>query len=55
LPEETRAFVAAELEKGEPVRLAEAEEIQLRIVQTVRQLEMHGRVTIVRGGPDPWV
>ena len=32
-----------------PVRMSDVEEVQLRIVQTVRQLEEAGQVTIVRG------
>jgi len=32
-----------------PMRLSEVEEVQLRIVQQVRQLEEKGKVTIVRG------
>ena len=31
------------------VRMSDVEEVQLRIVQTVRQLEEAGQVTIVRG------
>ena len=56
LPEEARTFVTAELEQHEPMRLSEVEEIQLRIVQQVRQLEEQGKVTIVRGDSwDAWV
>lgn len=32
-----------------PVRLSDVEEVQLKVVQTVRQLEEAGQVTIVRG------
>ena len=32
-----------------PVRLSDVEEVQLKVVQTVRQLEAAGQVTIVRG------
>ena len=31
------------------IRLSDVEEVQLRVVQTVRQLEEAGQVTIVRG------
>jgi flagellar motor switch protein FliG len=32
--------------------LSEVEEVQLRIVQQVQQLEEQGQVTIIRGGAD---
>ena len=35
-----------------PMRLSEVEEVQLRIVHTVRQLEGQGELTIVRGDAD---
>ena len=38
-----------------PMRLSEVEEVQLRIVQTVWQLEEKGQLTIVRGDDEPWV
>ncbi len=39
-----------------PVRMSDVEEVQLRIVQTVRQLEDAGQVTVVRGdGADMFV
>jgi flagellar motor switch protein FliG len=31
------------------MRLSEVEEVQLRIVQQVRQLEEQGQITVVRG------
>tara|TARA_Y100001960_G_C14542359_1_gene761542 strand:- start:163 stop:279 length:117 start_codon:yes stop_codon:yes gene_type:complete len=34
------------------MRLREVEEVQLRIVQLVRQLEEQGQITIVRGDAD---
>ncbi|HCV23863.1 MAG TPA: hypothetical protein QF604_21400 [Candidatus Latescibacteria bacterium] len=34
------------------MRLREVEEVQLRIVQLVRQLEGQGQITIVRGDAD---
>ena len=38
-----------EMDFSGPIRLSDVEEVQLRIVQTVRQLEDAGQVTIVRG------
>ena len=38
-----------EMDFSGPVRMSDVEEVQLRIVQTVRQLEEAGQVTIVRG------
>lgn len=38
-----------EMEISAPVRLSDVEEVQLRIVQTVRQLEEAGQITIIRG------
>jgi flagellar motor switch protein FliG len=43
------------LEYAGPVRMSEVEDVQLRIVQMVRQLEEEGKVTIVRGMPDELV
>ena len=42
-------MMRAEMEFAGPMRLSDVEEVQLRIVQTVRQLEEAGQVTIVRG------
>ena len=47
--------LAQTMEEIGPMRLAEVEEVQLRIVQRVRQLEENGQVTIVRGTDDSWV
>ena len=47
-----RGFIVEELEFAGPMRLSEVEEVQLRIVQQVRQLEEQGQVTIVRGEAD---
>ena len=49
MSEEARASVAEELEFLGPMRLTEVEEVQLRIVQQVRQLEEQGQIKIVRG------
>lgn len=38
-----------EMDFSGPVRLSDVEEVQLRVVQTVRQLEEAGQITIVRG------
>ena len=38
-----------EMDFSGPIRLSDVEEVQLRIVQTVRQLEEAGQITIVRG------
>ena len=49
LSERVRTFITEEMEFQGPMRLSEVEEVQLRIVQQVRQLEEQGQVTIVRG------
>ena len=38
-----------EMKFSGPVRMSDVEEVQLRIVQTVRQLEEDGKITVVRG------
>jgi flagellar motor switch protein FliG len=38
-----------EMEFSGPVRMSDVEDVQLRVVQTVRQLEEAGQVTIIRG------
>ena len=56
ISEEVRKKITEEMEFLGPMRLSEVEEVQLRIVQQVRQLEEQGQVTIVRGpGPDLFV
>ena len=52
LSEKVRAFITEEMEHLGPMRLSEVQEVQLRIVQQVRQLEEQGEVTIVRGDSD---
>ena len=47
--EEVGAKIKEEMQFSGPVRMSDVEEVQLRIVQTVRQLEEAGQVTIVRG------
>lgn len=49
LSERVRTFITEEMEFLGPMRLSEVEEVQLRIVQQVRQLEEQGQITIVRG------
>ncbi len=49
MSDRVRAFVEEEMDFLGPMRLSEVEEVQLRIVQKVRQLEEQGQVTIVRG------
>ena len=52
MSERVRTFISEEMEFLGPMRLSEVEEVQLRIVQQVRQLEEQGQVTIVRGDWD---
>ena len=48
-----RTFITEEMEFQGPMRLSEVEEeVQLRIVQQVRQLEEQGQITIIRGDTD---
>ena len=49
MSERVRTFITEEIEFLGPMRLSEVEEVQLRIVQQVRQLEEQGQVTIIRG------
>lgn len=52
MSERVRTFITEEMEFQGPMRLSEVEEVQLRIVQQVRQLEEQSQVTIVRGDSD---
>ena len=52
MSERVRTFITEEMEFLGPMRLSEVEEVQLRIVQQVRQLEEQGQVTIMRGEAD---
>ena len=52
MSERVRTFITEEMEFQGPMRLSEVEEVQLRIVQQVRQLEEQGQITIVRGDAD---
>ena len=49
MSERVRTFITEEMEFLGPMRLSEVEEVQLRIVQQVRQLEEQGQVSIIRG------
>ncbi len=49
LSERVGTMVREEMEFSGPVRMSDVEEVQLRVVQTVRQLEDAGQVTVVRG------
>ena len=49
MSERVGAMLKEEMEFSGPTRMSDVEEIQLRVVQTVRQLEEAGQLTIVRG------
>ena len=49
LGEEGAEKMKEEMKFSGPVRMSDVEEVQLRIVQTVRQLEEDGKITVVRG------
>ncbi len=54
--EKVRTFLQEEMEFLGPMRLSEVEEVQLRLVKIVRQLEEKGEITIVRGDTnEEWV
>ena len=56
MSERVRSFIEEEIDFVGPMRLSEVEEVQLRIVQKIRQLEEQGQVSIVRGnGEDTFV
>ncbi len=52
MSERVRTFITEEVEFQGPTRLSEVEEVRLRIVQQVRQLEQQGQVATVRGDTD---
>ena len=52
MSEQVRTFINEEMDFLGPMRLNEVEEVQLRIVQQVHQLEKQGLITIVRGETD---
>jgi len=47
--ERVGTMIKEEMEFSGPVRMSDVEDVQLRVVQTVRQLEEAGQITIVRG------
>ena len=47
--EEVGKKIKEEMDFAGPVRMSDVEDVQLRVVQTVRQLEKSGQVTITRG------
>ena len=52
MSDRVRDYIEEEMEFLGPMRLSEVEDIQLRVVQKVRQLEEQGQVNIVRGSTD---
>jgi len=52
MSERIRGFIEEEMDFAGPMRLSEVEEVQLRIVQKIRQLEDQGQVQIIRGAAD---
>ena len=55
ISERVGTMIKEEMASSGPMRMSDVEDVQLRIVQTVRRLEEEGKVTIVRGEPDIWV
>ena len=49
MSERVGTMLKEEMDFSGPVRMSDVEDVQLRVVQTVRQLEEAGQVTIVRG------
>ena len=47
--ERVSQMIREEMEFSGPIRMSDVEEVQLRVVQTVRQLEEAGQVTVTRG------
>jgi flagellar motor switch protein FliG len=52
MSDRVRQFMEEEMEFLGPMRLSEVEEVQLRVVQKLRQLEEQGQITIARGSMD---
>ena len=50
--ERNREMIKEEMEIAGPMRQSEVEEVQMKIVQQVRQLEEQGQITILRGDDD---
>ncbi len=56
MSERVGTMLKEEMDFSGPVRMSDVEDMQLRVVQTVRQLEEAGQVTVVRGdGQDVFV
>ena len=55
ISEEVGNKIKEEMKFSGPVRMSDVEDVQLRVVQTVRQLGEQGKVKIVRGEPDIFV
>jgi flagellar motor switch protein FliG len=53
MSEQVRAYIVEEMRFRGPMYAHQVEQVQLRIVQQVRQLEEQGQVTVVRGDPRP--
>ena len=49
MSEEVGQMIKEEMEFSGPVRMSDVEDVQLRLVKTVRQLEEAGEITVVRG------
>ena len=49
MSERVGTMLREEMDFSGPVRMSDVEDVQLRVVQTVRQLEEAGQITIVRG------
>ena len=49
MSERVGSMLREEMDFSGPVRMSDVEDVQLRVVQTVRQLEEAGQVTGVRG------
>jgi flagellar motor switch protein FliG len=49
MSERVRSVISEDMEDLPPMRLSEVEEVQLRIVQHVRQLEEQGLINVVHG------
>jgi len=55
MSDRVEGMIKVEMDASGPTRMCDVEDIQLRIVHTVRQLEEKGQVTIVRGDDGAWV
>ena len=56
MSERVGTMIKEEMDFSGPVRMSDAEEIQLRVVEIVRKLEADGQITVPRRGADEkWV